>query len=77
MISEKKILQTDFEGKNSCKEIPGEKKSYADKKSAMAYNAGKKSYTVVFQEKKGHKGQKSLTQTKSLIPTPPSTKVKW
>ena len=74
MISEKNILQTDFEGeKNSCKEIPGEKKSYADKKSVMAYNAGKKSYIVVFQEKKG---QKILTQTKSLIPPPPSTKVK-
>ena len=69
MISEKNILQTDFEGeKNSCKEIPGEKKSYADKKSVMAYNAGKKSYIVVFQEKKG---QKILTQTKSLIPPPP------
>ena len=76
MISEKNILQTDFEGeKNSCKEIPGEKKSYADKKSVMAYNAGKKSYIVVFQEKKG---QKILAQTKSLIPAPPppSTKVK-
>ena len=75
MISEKNILQTDFEGeKNSCKEIPGEKKSYADQKSVMAYNAGKKSYTVVFQEKKGQKGQKSLTQTKSLIPPPPPQK---
>ena len=72
MISEKNILQTDFEGeKNSCKEIPGEKKSYADKKSVMAYNAGKKSYIVVFQEKKG---QKILTQTKSLIPPPPPQK---
>ena len=69
MISEKNILQTDFEGeKNSCKEIPGEKKSYADKKSVMAYNAGKKPSIVVFQEKKG---QKILTQTKSPIPPPP------
>ena len=73
MISEKNILQTDFEGeKNSCKEIPGEKKSYADKKSVMAYNAGKKSYIVVFQEKKG---QKILTQTKSLIPPPQKSNV--
>ena len=69
------ILQTDFEEKNSCKEIPGEKKSYAEIKSVMAYTAGKKSHTVVFREKnsftKGQKGQKILTQTKSLIPPPP------
>ena len=69
MISEKNILQTDFEGeKNSCKEIPGEKKSYADKKSVMAYNAGKKSYIVVFQEKNVKKFQ---TKTKTHTPPPP------
>ena len=28
----KNILQTDFEGKNYCKEIPGEKISYTEKK---------------------------------------------
>ena len=53
MISEKNILQTDFEGeKNSCKEIPGEKKSYADKKSVMAYNAGKNLTSLYFRKKK-------------------------
>ena len=41
------FLKTDSEGENSCKEIPGEKKSDTEKKSFMAYNAGKKSYTVV------------------------------
>ena len=29
--------------KNSCKVIPGEKNSYTEKTSFMAYNAGKKS----------------------------------
>ena len=31
VISEKNFLKTDFEGKNSCKEIPGEKNSYTEK----------------------------------------------
>ena len=47
----KKILQTDFEGKNSCKEIPGEKKSYAEKKSVMAYNARKNLTPLYFRKK--------------------------
>ena len=30
-MSEKSIMQTYFEGKNSCKEIPGGKNSYTEK----------------------------------------------
>ena len=30
-LRKKKILRTDFEGKNSCEEIPGEKESYTEK----------------------------------------------
>ena len=30
-LRKKKFLQTDFEGKNSCEEIPGEKDSYTEK----------------------------------------------
>ena len=68
------ILQTDFEEKNSCKEIPGEKKSYAEIKSVMAYTAGKKSHTVVFREKKflhqRSKGSKN-SNTNQITNTPP------
>ena len=42
MISEKNILKTDLEGKNSYKEIPGEKNSYTGKICLMAYTARKK-----------------------------------
>ena len=54
MISEKKNTpQNDFGGKTSCKEIPGEKNPTQKKNIFdMAYNAGKKSYTVVCQENK-------------------------
>ena len=38
VISEKNIVKTDLEGKNSCTEIPGEKNSY----TGRAYNDGKK-----------------------------------
>ena len=31
VISEKNIVKTDLEGKNSCKEIPGENNSYTEK----------------------------------------------
>ena len=54
MISEKKIPRRMISGeKTSCKEIPGEK-NLTQKKNIfdMAYNAGKKSYTVVCQENK-------------------------
>ena len=68
MISEKNILQTDFEGeKNSCKEIPGEKKSYADKKSVMAYNAGKKILHRCISGKKRSKN----SNTNQITHTPP------
>ena len=47
----KRILQTDFEGKNYCKEITGKKiptlKKYISRRTML----GKKSYTVACQEK--------------------------
>jgi len=39
VISEKNSLQADFEGKNSCKEIPGGKIPTLNKVSFMAYNS--------------------------------------
>ena len=41
MISEKNILQSDivFEGKNSCKEIPSDKKFFNEKISFKSFNA--------------------------------------
>ena len=75
MISEKNILQTDFEGeKNSCKEIPGEKNPTLTKHLSWRIMLEKNLTSLYFRKKKG---QKILTQTKSLIPPPPSTKVKW
>jgi len=43
MVSEKDILQTDFEGKKSCKEIPGEKISCTGKKILHRYMSRKNS----------------------------------
>ena len=53
-MSEKSIMQTYFEGKNSCKEIPGGKIPTLKKVSLVVYNS-------VCQ------GKKILTQTKSPI----------
>ena len=73
MISEKKILQTDFEGKNSCKEIPGEKKSYAEKKSVMAYNARKNLTPLYFRKKLYQQRSKRSKNynTNQITHTPP------
>ena len=77
MISEKKILQTDVEGKNLARKNLG-KKIPALKKylSFKTQNAGNKSYTTVCQRKKFfNKGfGNKITQAKSPIPT---SKVKW
>ena len=51
MISEINILQTDFEGKKSCKVIPKEKILALKKYLSWPIMLGKKSYTVVCQEK--------------------------
>ena len=63
----KNIVKTDFKGKNSCKEIPGEKIPVLKK---LAYNAGKIHFTplqlFVCQEKCFFTlgfGKKILTQT--------------
>ena len=75
MISKKNILQSDFEGeKILARKYLAKKNPTLTKNLSWRIMLEKKSYTVVFQEKKG---QKSITQTKSLIPPPPSTKVKW
>ena len=69
MISEKNILQTDFEGeKNSCKEIPSEKNPTLTKHLSWRIMLEKTLTSLYFRKKKG---QKILTQTKSLIPPPP------
>ena len=47
----KNILHTDFEGKNSCKEIPSKKNPTLKKISFMAYNAGK-NLTLLYVRKK-------------------------
>ena len=51
MILEINILQTDFEGKKSCKVIPKEKILALKKYLSWRIMLGKKSYTVVCQEK--------------------------
>ena len=51
MISEINILQTDFEGKKSCEVIPKEKILALKKYLSWPIMLGKKSYTVVCQEK--------------------------
>ena len=51
MISEINILQADFEGKKSCKVIPKEKILALKKYLSWPIMLGKKSYTVVCQEK--------------------------
>ena len=51
VTSEKNILHTDFEGKNSCKEIPSKKNPTLKKISFMAYNAGK-NLTLLYVRKK-------------------------
>ena len=49
MISEKYVLQTDFERKKACKEIPGKNNILRRKKILlMTCKAEKKSYTVIF-----------------------------
>ena len=51
VISEKNMLQTDFEGKKSCKVIPREKILALKKYLSWPIMLGKKSYTVVCQKK--------------------------
>ena len=51
VTSEKNILHTDFEGKNSCKEIPSEKNPTLKKISFMPYDAGK-NLTLLYVRKK-------------------------
>ena len=63
VISEKNILQTDFEGKNYCKETPGEKKYPTLKKNVTPLHVREKSITRGL-------GKLIFTQTKS--PVPPS-----
>lgn len=50
MISEKNILKTDLEGKNSYKEIPGEKIPTLEKFLYWRILLEKKSYTVERQK---------------------------
>ena len=65
LISRKKILARKYLAK---------KKSYAEIKSVMEYNAGKYLTPLYFGKKnsitKGQKGRKILSQSKSLIPPP-------
>ena len=63
VISEKNILQTDFEGKNYCKETPGEKKYPTLKKNVTPLNVREKSIT---------RGLGKLIFTQSKSPLPPS-----
>ena len=51
LFQKKNILHTDFEGKNSCKEIPSKKNPTLKKISFMAYNAGK-NLTLLYVRKK-------------------------
>ena len=63
VISEKNILQTDFEGKNYCKETPGEKKYPTLKKNVTPLHVREKSIT---------RGLGKLIFTQSKSPVPPS-----
>ena len=62
VISEKNILHTDFGGKKLLQGNTWQKNPSRKKISFMAYNAGKKSYTIVCHEKNFHE---RLPQTKS------------
>ena len=76
VISEKKIPADWFRGKK----FLAKKTPTLKKKSFMAYEAAKNSYTVVYQEKKLYYQRlgknRIITQTNSPIPYDPS-KVKW
>ena len=75
MISEKNILQSDFEGKNLTRKYLGEMISYNEKIYFMAYTPGKKSYSVVCRgEKFYHQmfGEKHFSP-KQNHPYPPQT----
>ena len=80
-LRKKKFLQTDFEGKNSCEEIPGEKDSYTEKEYLSWRTRLEKILTPLCIRKKKLYHQRLgtnriITQTKSPIPCDPS-KVKW
>ena len=60
MISEKNILQSDFERKKACKEIPGKNNDPAPKKILlMTYNAEKKNLTYIYVGEKNFKLRES------------------
>ena len=79
-LRKKKFLQTDFEGKNSCKEIHSKKDCYTEKeylsrrvrleKFLPRCMSGKKFYHQRLEK------NRIITQTKPPIPFDPS-KVKW
>ena len=75
VVSEKKILQADFEGKSSWKGIPSTKTLLHGKKIDISWRImlEKKTFTLACQEKKFHYqlAKKILTQIKSPIPPPP------
>ena len=67
VISEKNILQTDFEGKNYCKETPGEKKiSYTEKK-CYTFACQRKIYHQRFGKTNFYPIQITRTPLKSQI----------
>ena len=73
VISVKNILQTNFEGKISCEEIPEEKKISCTEKNYLSWHinyAGKKILHHYMSGKKNSRGlgEKILTQTISSIP---------
>ena len=69
VISGKNILQTDFEGKNSCKEVPGEKISF------KVYKTEKVNLAMLYARKKFyHQGKKFLPKPNHPYPPPPPQK---
>ena len=76
----KNILQTDFERKKVCDEIPGENNILRWKKysSSVPYNAEKNSYTVICGGKKfltPEVWEKSITSKSPIPPSP--TNIQW
>ena len=66
VISEKNILQTDFEGKNYCKETPGEKKYPTLKKNVTPLHV-RKIYHQRFGKTNFYPNQITRTPLKSQI----------
>ena len=76
MISEINILQTDLEGKKSCKVIPKEKILALKKYLSWPIMLGKKSYIVVCQEKDSNSrglGRKKILPKPNHPYKPPPT----